>query len=201
MLGGTAFAAPANVHIALYSATPSDTGGGTELTTGTAPAYARVATTNNTTNWPAGNPKSNGTAITYPQATGNWPRVYAWGGFDAATVGNLLYWGPLASNIRIGYADATANTITYPAHGLTNTTVVRVFTHPANALPAGLAQDTQYFVVGAATDTFQLSATSGGAAIDITASGFLEFGNDQSIVVSSGGTASFAIGALVVQED
>lgn len=190
----------------MFSASPTDAGGGTEFTTGTAPAYARVALTNNTTNWPAGNPKSNGTAITFPTATGDWPRAFAWGIFDASTAGNLLYWGPLATNIKIGSVDSTDvtnNTITSPSHLLTNTTPVQVFSYQGGAIPTGLSAGTRYFVVGAATDTFQLAATSGGAAIDITAigSGFLEFGTDQSIIVSSGGTGSFAAGLLVISED
>jgi hypothetical protein len=39
------------------------------------------------------------------------------------------------------------------------------------ALPTGISEGTVYYIVGAATDTFQLSLTSGGAAIDITAVG------------------------------
>jgi hypothetical protein len=34
--------------------------------------------------------------------------------------------------------------------------------------PTGLTEGTHYFVINAATDTFKVSATSGGAAIDIT---------------------------------
>jgi hypothetical protein len=165
-----------------------------------------VALTNNATNWPAGNPKSNGTVITYTTATVDWLRALSWGILDAATAGNLLYWGPLAQNIKIASVDAagvTSNNITSPAHGFANGTVMRVFPYSGGALPTGLAVDVRYFVVGTAADTFQLSTTSGGAAIDITAagSGFLEVGEDKSIVVSSGGQASFAASSLVISED
>jgi hypothetical protein len=58
--------------------------------------------TNNSTNFPAasGGAKSNGTAITFPQATANWA-----GGadlthvvlFDAATAGNPIMYGALTT--------------------------------------------------------------------------------------------------------
>ncbi len=42
-------------------------------------------------------------------------------------------------------------------------------------LPTGLTEGTVYFVVSSATDTFKLSATSGGSAINITTDGQLFF--------------------------
>src|SRR5215212_10758593 len=188
--------------MALYSVSPTDAAAGTELTGN---GYARVSITNNTTNFPAANPKLNGTAITFPTATGNWSRAYSWQLLDNSTGGNRLYWGPLATNIKMGSVDAadvTANTIYIPAHGWANDTIVRVFSYETGSLPTGLAEDTQYWVVGSATNTIQLAASQGGAAIDITAigSGFLEVGEDRSIVVSSGGQASFAASALTITE-
>ncbi len=203
ILGAAAFTPPGTVHVALYSAGPNDAGTGTELTGG---GYARVGVTNNATNWPAGNPKSNGVAITFPTATADWVRAYSWGILDAATGGNLLYYGPLMGNVRMGSlvtADVTNNTITSVGHSLANGTVIRVLSFAGGALPGGLAEDTRYFVVGATADTLQVSATAGGTAIDITSagSGFIEFGTDGSLVVTSGGQASFAAGQLTITED
>ncbi len=95
--GAVAFTAPVTVYAALYTAAPSDSGGGTEATGG---AYARVAITNNATNWPAAasGAKSNGTVITFPTATANWGTVTHFGIFDAATAGNLLNWGALTTS-------------------------------------------------------------------------------------------------------
>lgn len=198
--GGTAFGAPATVYVALFSASPTDAGGGTELSGG---AYARVSVTNNTTNWPAGNPKSNGTSITYAQATVDWLRAHSWATFDALSAGNMLDWGPLCGTVRTAVVnDVTADTFFAPSHGYANDTVLRVFTHPQNALPSPLALDTRYYVANTATDTFKLStAAGGGSIVNLTALGFVEVAPDQSIVVSAGGTASFAAGALVVTED
>ena len=198
-LGGTAYAAPATTYVALYSASPTDASAGTELAGG---GYARVAVTNNTTNWPAGNPKSNGTAVTFPVATADWSRAYSWQILDASSGGNRMYWGPLAQNIKTAVVNDTTNdTFFLPAHGWANDTILRVFTHPSNALPSPLTEDTRYWVISSATDTFKLATSSGGAAVNLTALGFVEVGEDKSLVVSSGGQASFGVGALVIQDD
>ncbi len=103
-----AFTAPAT-HVALFTVAPSDTGGGTEVTGG---AYARVTVTNNATNWPAATgataAKSNGTVITFPTATAAWGTVVAFGIFDAATVGNLLWWGDLTTVKAVASGDTAS---------------------------------------------------------------------------------------------
>lgn len=112
VLGNTAYTAPSNVYVALYTATPSDSGGGTEVTGG---SYARVALTNNTTNWPNASgtsptAKSNGTTITFPTATADWGTVTSFGIFDASTSGNLLYWSTLNANKVISNGDTATFT-------------------------------------------------------------------------------------------
>src|SRR5574341_928044 len=84
------YTAPATTNTALYTAAPSDAGGGTEVTGG---SYARVSKTNNATEWPAavGGSKSNGTAHNFGTATADWGTVTHVGVFDATT--NLLMWG------------------------------------------------------------------------------------------------------------
>ena len=104
ILGNAAYPAPATVHIGLYTAAPTDAGGGTEVTGG---SYARAAVTNNATNWPAAaaGAKANGTAITFPAPTANWGVIVAFGIFDAATAGNLLYWGLITPNKTVNNGD------------------------------------------------------------------------------------------------
>lgn len=67
------------------------------------------------------------------------------------------------------FTAAVDDTITLAQHGYANTQRVRVFS--TGTLPAGLSADTDYYVIDAATNTFKLSASSGGAAIDITDTG------------------------------
>src|SRR3989304_3200100 len=104
VLGNAAYSAPATVYIALYTAAPTDAGGGTEVSGG---SYARAAVTNNATNFPAasGGAKANGTEIAFATATADWGTVVAFGIFDALTVGNLLYWGDLTASKAVSSGD------------------------------------------------------------------------------------------------
>ena len=120
VLGNAAYSAPATVHVALFSVTPSDAGGGTEAT-GT--GYARVAKTNNATNWPAAtgtNPttKANGTVVDFGTAGGLWSagaNMVAFGIFDDPTAGNLLLWGALTVPKPVYEGDP----VTFPIGALT----------------------------------------------------------------------------------
>lgn len=72
---------------------------------------------------------------------------------------------------RLMTANAGTNIFTSVAHGLANDTIVYVATQSTGILPAGLTALTAYYVINTAADTFQLSATIGGSAIDITTAG------------------------------
>lgn len=114
---GVAFTAPAQLHVALYTVAPSDSGGGTEVSGG---SYARAALPPGTTNWSAtnsvgstANPSagtsgatSNNGAITYPAPTANWGVIVAFGIFDAASAGNLLFFGNLSASKTVNNGDA-----------------------------------------------------------------------------------------------
>lgn len=99
-LGGPDYSRPATVYVALYSVTPGDGGGGTEAT---GSGYARLAVTNNATNFPAASgdspgTKANGTVFTFATPTGDWSGgadMVAFGIHDDPTAGNLLIWGAL----------------------------------------------------------------------------------------------------------
>ena len=95
------YTAPTNTTTALFTAAPSDAGGGTEVTGG---SYARVTKTNNATNWPAasGGSKSNGTDNDFGVASANWGLVTHVAIFDGST--NMLMWGALtvARDVKSG---------------------------------------------------------------------------------------------------
>ncbi len=100
---GAAFAAPTAVHLALYTVSPSDGGGGTEVTGG---AYARLQKATTTANFSlTGNTLTNATVFAWPDATASWGTVVAVGILDAATGGNLLHWGDLTASKAIGSGD------------------------------------------------------------------------------------------------
>lgn len=87
----TAYTPPATVYGALMTATPTDTGGGTEVTGG---SYARQALTMGT---PSLGTITNTLAVNFtavPAGTITHIAVY-----DDLTAGNLLYYGALSSSI------------------------------------------------------------------------------------------------------
>jgi len=100
-VGKTAFTMPTGCYLALYTAAPTDAGGGTEVTGG---AYARQQTN---TSWAAASAGSIATNvdITFPTATANWGTVTHVGLFDASTAGNLLWWGALSASKTVNSGD------------------------------------------------------------------------------------------------
>ena len=105
---------PTAWYVGLFTAAPSDTGGGTEVSGN---AYARVVT---------GTISGSGTATTFTNAAaiefaaasgGNWGTI-GWAGiFDASTSGNLLAWAPLTTSRVINDGDV----FRIPASSLTIT--------------------------------------------------------------------------------
>lgn len=65
-------------------------------------------------------------------------------------------------------ADHTTETFSATAHGLLDFDVVQI---AAAVLPTGITAATDYYVIGATANTFQISATRGGTALDYTTNG------------------------------
>jgi len=89
---------PTEWHIALYTASPSDPGGGTEVTGG---GYARQAVTFTV----SGNTASNNAAIEWPVATAAYGTVTDVGVFDASSGGNLIAYAALTTSKAIDTGD------------------------------------------------------------------------------------------------
>lgn len=162
-------------HIAIF--TLADPGTGTNANaveaTGGTPAYARVAVT-----WgaAAAELKTNTNGLTFDLPAGTYG-FYGFFNASSGNSGNYRGYAPFGGAVKgFGAVDAagvTSNTITSAAHGLVNDNRVMLFNVLAESLPAGLTEGTIYFVVGATTDTFQVSLTLGGAAENITGVGEL----------------------------
>lgn len=86
-----AYTAP-TIFVALFTAAPSDAGGGTEVS-GT--GYARVET--EAADWDAASSGAlaNANDIDFPEAGGSWGTVTHFALFDAASAGNMLMWAAL----------------------------------------------------------------------------------------------------------
>lgn len=85
------FPKPTALYIALYTAPPSDAGGGTEVSGGN---YSRPSLNPSDANWTAASSTdgvtTNAVPITFPVPSSAWGTVTHFGIFDALTGGNLL---------------------------------------------------------------------------------------------------------------
>lgn len=98
VFGGTSYTAPSTLYVALFTAAPSDSGGGTEVSGG---AYARQTIAFTT----SGDTTSNNAAIEFPTATANYGTVTHVGIYDASSAGNLMAWAALTSSKTIETGD------------------------------------------------------------------------------------------------
>lgn len=126
LLRGQAFTPPATVYLALFTAAPTDAGGGTEVTGG---SYARASLTCSLANFAGtqgagttvassgtGGVTSNNVVITFPVPSANWGTVTHVAAFDAITAGNLLFHSALAVTRTINNGDSA------PAFPISNLT-------------------------------------------------------------------------------
>jgi len=92
-----AFTPAATLYIGLSTTTIADDG--SNITEPTAMGYARVAITNNATNFPAASDgvKANGAAIAFAAATGDWGTITDFFISDAASGGNIYVAGALTT--------------------------------------------------------------------------------------------------------
>lgn len=168
---------------------------------GTRPSIGFGAVSN--TSPTGGRQRANDTVVTFPQNTGANEDQIAYGIYTAATAGVLRAIGFLDADPPIfGVAnDTTTEDIIAPAHGLSTDQRVFVLAAPGAVIPTGLSENTAYFVLaaGLTTDQFRLSATSGGAAINITAKGAALFMPYTAVTVATNATPEFAVGAIVIQ--
>lgn len=116
---------PTNLYVGLFTANPTDIGGGTEVIGN---AYARVAVASSLANWAGtqaaasttastgtGGTTSNNAAISFPTPTlAGWGTVTGVGIFDATTGGNLLIWSALTVSKTINAGDS----VSFPAGSL-----------------------------------------------------------------------------------
>lgn len=101
VLRGEEFASPSQVHVALFTEVPTEAGGGTEVAGG---GYERQVAT--FTAPISGDTRTeNAEDILFPVATADWGTITSVGVFDAATGGNMLFYGTLDAEKAIAESD------------------------------------------------------------------------------------------------
>ncbi len=159
---------------------------------GGSPAYARKSAT-----WAAAaagsKATSNAQVFDVPAAT-----TVRWIGYSTtSTAGSGRALAPNGAAPKEFIVDATADKIKLPAHGYANTQKIVFY---GGTPPGGLTAGVIYFVVGSATDDFQVAATSGGTAIDLTSQAASDCVVSVIVeeVFGAQGTMTLAIGATTL---
>ena len=118
LLRAQAIGTPVTWYIALYTACPTDSTAGTEVTGG---SYARVAITAGLAAWAGtqaagsttassgtGGTTSNNATISFPTPTASWGTVVCWGITDASTAGNIWIYSALTTSKTINIGDSVS---------------------------------------------------------------------------------------------
>lgn len=188
-------------HVGVHTLT--DPGTGTNAAagevTGGSPAYARKAVTLGAA---ASGQKANTGALTFDIPAGTTVGFLTFYNHLTANSGNYRGYAPINGTVKgfgtVDSAGATADAIQSAAHGLSDGDRVMVFNVFAESLPTGLTEGTIYFVVTSATNTFELSLTSGGVSVDITGQGELYWQKIIPEVFASQGQLTVDVGALIL---
>jgi len=100
------FTKPTVLAVALFTAAPSDAGGGTEVSGG---SYARVDRPPLDANWAATSGTDGHTDnvadIVFPAPTADWGQVTHFGVFNATSAGDLIFWGALTTPKTVNNGD------------------------------------------------------------------------------------------------
>jgi hypothetical protein len=110
---GAAFAQPDATYVGLFTAAPTASGGGTEVST-SGTGYARQQANFNA---PVNGVATSTGDIVYSQAVTSWGTVTHFGIFDAASGGNLLYFAALQTQRQVLAGDQ----VKFPSGQLTVT--------------------------------------------------------------------------------
>lgn len=116
VIRGQAGTFPTNWYVGLLTAAPSDAGAGTEVTGG---SYARVAVSANAASWAATDAAgstvatsagttgttSNNADVNFPTPSAGWGTITHFGVYDAASAGNLWWYGGLTVSKQVFSGD------------------------------------------------------------------------------------------------
>lgn len=191
------------LHVALHTADPGEAGA-QNASEANYTGYARVAVNRNSGGWTvSGNNVSNAGAVTFGACTAGSNTITHFSvGVASSGATKILYKGVLGSVLGPFRGNATDDVVTIEAHGLSVDDRVAFYAGPNGALPTGVAEGTVYWVKTVpSADTITISATQGGATLDITADGDGAAYKVVPLAVSAGITPQFAAGELDIYED
>lgn len=100
ILRNTSMTSPTTIYVGLFTAAPSDAGGGTELS---GDGYSRQSVAFDD---PAGGGTTQNSAqVSFTASGGNWGSVTHFALFDASSSGNMLFWAALDTSRTVNDGD------------------------------------------------------------------------------------------------
>lgn len=191
-----------NLYVSLHTADPGEAG---DQTTNEAAytSYARVAVARTSGGWTVtGNSVSPVAAISFPAATGgNESEMFFGVGTASSGAGYLLYKGVIGSALGPFTAIDAGDVITIP--GLSGVSVddrIAFFPVYGSSLPTGISESTVYWVKTVSTNDITISATQGGAAVNLTAAGDGVAYRVSPIAVTSGVTPQLTTATTITED-
>lgn len=126
-------------------------------------------------------------------------------GTDSSGAGTLLFWTHIGPRSGAGspkpFTALASDVVTAIAHGLVVNDEVVIYQLMGFTLPTGVSDGSLYFVKTTPdANTLTLSATQGGATLDITADGSGIIARVDKRTITQGVNPQFAIGELEIQE-
>lgn len=193
-------AAAGSLYLSLHTADPG-AAGAQNTSEAAHTGYARQAIARTSGGFTrTGQQMANTAAVTFPQCTAGSETLTHWGiGTASSGAGKLLWSGCLAAAAK-PFTAYTTDTIHCPGHTLVADDPVVCFPVAGASLPTGITAGTVYFVKTASGNDLTLSATVGGATLDLTAVGAGKIALSKKIAVSAGITPKVNAGALVLVE-
>lgn len=109
IFGARTYTNPTTYYVGLWTTTLSDTSTGATAGEPSGGSYARVAVTNNSTNFAVPTSgtgqTSNSNLIAFPMATASWGTITYVALCDASTGGNIIAWASLTTPVTVSQYD------------------------------------------------------------------------------------------------
>lgn len=198
-------AAVGNLYLAMHTAYPGR-GGTQDTSEATYTGYAREAVPRDGTGFSAASGEITLTPeVLFGERTDDaLETLRFWSlGKESTGVTDIVYLGHLGDDPTPFTSDLTTDQLELcEGHGLADDDEVVVYDVAGDsALPTGLVEGTVYFVINLSGNTAQLSATQGGAAINLTTSGCGLIGKVRKQEIKLGDRPRLSAGTVLHKED
>lgn len=192
-----------NIYLSLHTDDPA-IGGSQTTNEASYTGYARQAVARSGAGWTvSGRQVINAALIQFGNCTAGGPQEIRFVGYGTAVsgTGKLLYRVPVGvATAPKGFTAVVADTVTVPGHALAVNDKVVCRPTDALTLPTGITEAAVLFVKTVSGNDLTLSATLGGATLDITAAGGGIIAKLVPLTVDTNINPQYAAGQLVLNE-